>query len=124
MAEVSKELALKLGPSVEHHPMFPKRINMQLVKVLDRNNIQIEIWERGAGYTLASGSSSCAAAGAAFRLEKVDRNINVHMAGGVIQINIHEDGHVRMTGPVAGIAQSMFKDDFRQQVKLQKGLDK
>ncbi len=123
-AEVSKELALKLGPSVEHHPMFPKRINMQLLKVLDRNNIQIEIWERGAGYTLASGSSSCAAASSAFRLGKVDRNINVHMPGGVIQIRIHEEGHVHMTGPATGIAQGMFMNDFRQQVKSQKSLDK
>jgi diaminopimelate epimerase len=55
--KISKGLAIKIGPNVENHPMFPNRINMQLLKVIDKNNIQIEIWERGAGYTLVSGSN-------------------------------------------------------------------
>ena len=59
------DLARQIGPLLETHLRFPKRINVQLMKVLDRANIQIEIWERGAGYTLASGSSSSAAASVA-----------------------------------------------------------
>src|SRR5437660_1165462 len=65
---VNAALANEFGPLLEVHPSFPKRTNVQFMKVLDRNNIQIEIWERGAGYTLASGSSSSAAAAVAHRL--------------------------------------------------------
>jgi len=110
---ISPELAKKFGPLVENHPMFPNRINMQLSQVLNRNTIRIEIWERGAGYTLASGSSSCAAASAAFRLGMVDRHVRVHMPGGAIEIDIRGDGHIHMTGPVEGIAQGAFSHDMR-----------
>jgi len=114
---LSPELARSLGPLVERHPLFPKRINMQLLQVLDRKTIRIEIWERGAGYTLASGSSSCAAASAAFRLGLVDRAVDVHMPGGTIHIDLGEDGHVQMTGPVEGIAQGKFLNDLRSKLE-------
>ncbi len=106
--EISKDLALKLGPSVENNNLFPKRINLQLLKIIDRSNIQIEIWERGAGYTMASGSSSCAAASAAYKLGLTDNRIKVKMPGGVIDIEIKDDGHVFMTGPVVGVAKGEF----------------
>jgi len=109
--EPSKGLALKLGPLVENSAIFPNRINMQLLKVIDRNNIRIEIWERGAGYTMASGSSSCAAASAAYKMGLVNSVVKVHMPGGVIDIEI-KDGHVFMTGPVSGISRGTFLDDF------------
>lgn len=112
MAVISKDSALRLGPAIENHQLFPNRINMQLLKVIDRNNIQIEIWERGAGYTLASGSSSCAAASAAFKLGLVDNKIKVLMPGGVIEIEIKEDGHVFMTGPVISVAKGKFSEEF------------
>lgn len=112
----SEELAKRLGPLVEVHPLFPNRINMQLLQVLDRRTIRIEIWERGAGYTIASGSSSCAAASAAHRLGLVDRNIAVHMPGGSLQIEIMDNGHVRMTGGVSGIMQGKFMTDLREKL--------
>lgn len=112
LPEVSPELAVKLGPSVERHELFPNRINMQIMKILDRNNIQIEIWERGAGYTLASGSSSCAAASTAFKLGLTDRNMTVHMPGGQIEIEIAESGHVFMTGTVSSVASGEFSPEF------------
>jgi diaminopimelate epimerase len=110
--QISKDLALRLGPAVENHPLFPKRINVQLLKVLGRHSIQIEIWERGAGYTLASGSSSCAAASAAFRLGLVDRQISVQMPGGTITIEIATDGHVLMQGSVSSVAKGRFTEPF------------
>lgn len=116
LKDISKERALELGPQVENHSMFPNRINMQLLRVLDRRNIQIEIWERGAGYTLASGSSSCAAASAAHRLGLVDKDVAVHMPGGVIEIGIRQDGHVSMTGPVSFVAQGEFAPEFRREL--------
>ena len=90
------------GPYVENHKMFPNRINMQIVRVIDRANIDIRIWERGAGYTLASGSSSCAAAAASHKLGFVDNDITVHMPGGTLRIEIGDDGRIHMTGPVEG----------------------
>ena len=86
--------------------------NVQFLKVLDRANIRIEIWERGAGYTLASGSSSSAAAAAAHRLGLIDRNISVHMPGGVIKIEIGGDFSIRMTGPVAKVAEGVISPEI------------
>jgi diaminopimelate epimerase len=104
LPEISADLAHKFGPLLETHANFPKRTNVQFLKVLDWANIQIEIWERGAGYTLASGSSSSAAAAVAHKLGWVDRNISVHMPGGVIKIEIGDEFSIRMTGPVTKVA--------------------
>jgi diaminopimelate epimerase len=104
LAEISPELAKQYGPAVEVHPNFPRRTNVQFMQVLDRGNIRIEIWERGAGYTLASGSSSSAAAAVAHRLGLVDRQVAVHMPGGRIDIEIASDFAIRMTGPVIRVA--------------------
>ena len=100
---IDEPLANSIGPKVENHPMFPNRINMQLLKVLDRNNIQIEIWERGAGYTLASGTSSCAASTIAHKLDLCDSQITVHSPGGKLSIEIKPDYHLTMTGPVTKV---------------------
>jgi diaminopimelate epimerase len=113
LPKISAELARQYGPLLETHLRFPNRINVQFMKVLDRKNIQIEIWERGAGYTLASGSSSSAAAAVAHRLGRCDREISVHMPGGVIAIEIGDGFAIRMTGAVTKvcdgtIAREMF----------------
>lgn len=100
MKNISKNLAESLGPYVENYKEFPNKINMQLLEVIDRNNIKIEIYERGAGYTLASGSSSCAAASVAYELGLVDNKVKVHMPGGVLDIEILKDKMVYMIGPV------------------------
>jgi diaminopimelate epimerase len=99
------EMARQFGPLIEVHPDFPNRTNVQFLKVLDRRNIQIEIWERGAGYTLASGSSSSAAAAVAHKLGLCDRSITVHMPGGQLAIEIGNDFDIRMTGPVTKVAE-------------------
>jgi diaminopimelate epimerase len=120
--DISRELAEDIGPIIENHALFPNRINVQMLKVLDRNNIQIEIWERGAGYTLASGSSSCAAASAAYKLGLVAEDINVHMPGGAINVKIDQDGRVRMTGSVTGVCKGVFMDDLSAQIMNLSGL--
>lgn len=102
--EVSAEETRRWGPLIETDPRFPNRTNVQFMQILDRSNIFIEIWERGAGYTLASGSSSSAAAAAAHRLELCDRNITVQMPGGNIEIEISPDYDITMTGPVTKVA--------------------
>lgn len=108
---ISAELAHRDGAAIEAHPQFPNRINVQFLKVIDRNNIQIEIWERGAGYTLASGSSSSASAAVAHRIGLCDRDITVHMPGGTIGIEIGDDFAVRMTGPATHVAGMDFDSE-------------
>jgi diaminopimelate epimerase len=102
--EITPALAHKYGPHFEVHPNFPRKTNVQFLKVRDRANIQIEIWERGAGYTLASGSSSSAAAAVAHRLGLVDRSLTVHMPGGQIGIEIGDGFSIMMTGTVNKVA--------------------
>jgi len=111
MAEVTEAKARELGPLIENHGLFPNRINMQLLKVLDRHAIEIRIWERGAGYTLASGSSSCAAAAAAHRLGLVESPVTVHMPGGDLLIEMDDSGSVHMTGPVAPVMEGTLHPD-------------
>lgn len=103
--QVSPAEAQRLGPRIEHHPDFPNRVNVQLVEVLDRKRIRIEIWERGAGYTLASGSSSCAAAAACRRLGLVDEHLTVAMPGGTLDIAFTDQGRILMSGPVQPVYQ-------------------
>jgi diaminopimelate epimerase len=112
LSEVTSELAHKYGPHLEAHPIFPRKTNVQFLKVRDRKNIQIEIWERGAGYTLASGSSSSAAAAVAHRLGLVDRDLTVHMPGGQIGIEIGDGFSIMMTGTVNKVADGTMHADL------------
>ncbi len=106
--EISPELAKKIGPPVERHPLFPNRVNVEIMKVVDRGRIDIEIWERGAGYTLASGSCACAAVSAAHRNGLVDNRVDVKMQGGILEITINEDGRVNLIGAVSSVAEGNF----------------
>ena len=109
---VTPELAHKYGPHLETHGNFPRKTNVQFLQVLDRANIRIEIWERGAGYTLASGSSSSASAAVAHRLGLVDRKVTVHMPGGQIGIEIGDNFAIRMTGPVTRVAEGTLHPEL------------
>ena len=97
---------------IEVDPRFPNRTNVQFMTVIDRNNIRIEIWERGAGYTLASGSSSTAAAAVAHKLGLCDPDITVRMPGGSLRIQFRDDFFARMTGPVTKICDGMMTDEM------------
>ena len=96
-------MAKKFGPMIENNPIFPNRTNVQFLEVLDRKNLKLEIWERGAGYTLASGSSSSAAAAVARKLDWCDRELTVHMPGGSLQITVQEDFQIIMKGGVTKV---------------------
>ena len=110
--EISEPQTRALGPLIENEPRFPNRTNVQFMKVLDRSNIKIEIWERGAGYTLASGSSSSAAAAVARRLGLCDSNITVHMPGGEIDIVVSNDFSITMTGAVTKVAEGLISEEM------------
>lgn len=104
MDEISERQTRELGPILETDARFPNRTNVQFLKVIDRENIQIEIWERGAGYTLASGSSSSAAGAVARKMGLVDGHFTVHMPGGTLELLIDDDFNVTMIGPVTRVA--------------------
>ncbi len=112
LPEVSEAMAKEFGPLLEAHPIFPRKTNVQFLKVLDRANLQIEIWERGAGYTLASGSSSSASAAVAHRLGLVDKNVSVHCPGGVIQIEIRDGFDILMTGSVTKVSDGVISPEI------------
>ena len=92
----------KVGPMLEHHPLFPKRANITLARIDDRAHVVIKVWERGAGLTKACGTAACAVMAAGHRLKRLDAQATITLPGGDLFLAIREsDGHVIMTGPVA-----------------------
>jgi diaminopimelate epimerase len=113
----SREDLLKLGPVLENHSFFPKRTNVQLAIPTGPKEIFILIWERGAGETQASGSSSCAAASAAVRLGLVKSPVTVKMPGGTLNIEVAKDFSLTMKGPVAEVARGTLSPSFLRTLK-------
>jgi diaminopimelate epimerase len=110
--ELDEKEIRKYGPLLENHPLFPNRINVQFAKALSRNDAQILIWERGAGYTLASGSSSCAAASVLVKRGLIDDNLTMHMQGGTLKIQLDNNWNIRMTGEVREIAKGVLSGEL------------
>jgi diaminopimelate epimerase len=102
------DIAHRYGPLIENDPRFPNRTNVQFMKVIDREHTRIEIWERGAGYTLASGSSSTAAAAVAYKLGLCGPKITVHMPGGDLKISFVDGFQATMTGPVTKVCEGVM----------------
>jgi diaminopimelate epimerase len=96
---VTKERCLELGPFLERHPAFPERTNVQLCEVVDRARVRAVIWERGAGYTLASGTSASAVAAACMRRGLVDDQVVVQMPGGDLAVRREAAGNLVQSGP-------------------------
>ena len=97
---------------MENADEFPERMNLQICRRIDSGNLDIEIWERGSGYTKASDTGSCAAAMAAYRLGLTESRINVNQPGGIIQIDIKEDDTIYMTGSVGYVADMSVAESF------------
>ncbi len=92
------------GKITEVDEHFPKKVNAEFIKIIDRNNIKMRVWERGSGETLACGTGACASAIASYLNGLTDRNVNVHLLGGDLNINWNEkDNHVYMTGPATTV---------------------
>ena len=92
-----------LGRPIEGHPWFPRKTNVEFVKVLDRQNLRMRVWERGAGVTLACGTGTCATVVAAVLNDKTDRKVRVRLDGGELLIEWRDDNHVYMTGPAVEV---------------------
>ena len=115
--DISKDLVCRIGRHSEAADCFPEKVNTELLRVVDRTNIEIEIYERGAGYTLASGTSGCAAAGAAYKMGLTDPKMYVHMPGGVLEVEIEEDGSVLMTGDVGYVGKFTLSHEMTEQLR-------
>jgi diaminopimelate epimerase len=110
--ELDEKEIRKYGPLLENHPIFPNRINVQFAKVISDHDAQILIWERGAGYTLASGSSSCAASSILVKRGLIKGDLTMHMQGGDLKIQIDRDWNIRMTGEVRTIAAGVLSSEL------------
>jgi len=110
--QVSPETARKYGPLIEIDKRFPNRTNVQFMKRIDDSSIQIEIWERGAGYTLASGSSSIAASAVAYKLGLCGNKVSVRMPGGELSIAFSDDFDATMVGPVTAVCDGEIREEL------------
>lgn len=99
------------GPVHEHHPLFPERTNVQVASIIGRDHIRMRVWERGAGITMASGSSSCATVVAAARRGLTGRKVRVDLDGGTLQIDWRDDG-AWMTGPTSHVCDGVLTAEF------------
>jgi len=94
--DVSKVALERLGPALENHPVFPERTNVHFVQVISRCELKVRTWERGTGPTLSCGTGASATAAIAKRLGKVDTSVRVLMRGGVLKIEIDQEGEITM----------------------------
>ena len=92
-----------IGPKIENHDLFPEKTNVTFAQVIDKNNILVNVWERGAGLTKACGTAACATAVAAFKNELIDNKVNIKFKEGLLNIKIDESTNIFMTGPVSEI---------------------
>ena len=92
-----------LGPKIENHKIFPEKVNVTFAQIIDKNNITVNVWERGAGLTKACGTAACATAVASLSKKLTEDNINIKFEEGVLNIKIDKDLNIFMTGPVSEI---------------------
>ena len=110
--DLDEEEIKKYGPLIENHKAFPNRINVQFAKPVSRNKAEVLIWERGAGFTLASGSSSSAVACIMVKRKLTDNDVTIKMLGGELKISIDTDWNIRMTGEVKETASGYLSDEL------------
>lgn len=118
MEAISKEAVCEIGEKLEQSERFPDGINTQIIHIADKNNIYTEVYERGAGYTLASGSSCCAAAGVAYRLGLTEPCVYVHMPGGTMTVRVEEDMSAHLTGSAECIGKMILSDEFLRKYQI------
>ncbi len=121
--ELDEKEIMQFGTYIENHKMFPNRINVQFAKVISRTEVEIIIWERGAGWTLASGSSSCAVASILVKKGLTEPNVTVKMPGGNLQIEIDEAWNIKMTGEVREIASGTLSSELIVDLELKRNSD-
>ena len=106
--EVNDDWVLRIGPQIERHPMFPRRVNAEFIQVISPSEFIMRVWERGSGETMACGTGACAAAVAGVLTGRTERTVTAHLRGGDLKLEWANDGNVFMTGP----ATEVFSGEF------------
>ena len=114
--EMTTARLFDLGPKIENHEAFPQRINVQLAAPVSRARVRALIWERGAGHTLASGTSSCAVAAACYDRGLVDGHVTIEMEGGTLDVEVAKDLSIVMKGPVEEVFVGSISPDLRERL--------
>ena len=117
-APFDEATAKQYGPLVENHAQFPRRTNVQFISVVDRSTVRALIWERGAGWTQSSGSSSCAVAAACVRAGLTDRAVKVVMPGGTLDVVVGDDWQLEQIGFAQEIAVGRVAFDLQRALEL------
>lgn len=105
---VDEALFQKLGPALEHHPIWPEKANIEFVRVIDPHTIEMRVWERGTGETLACGTGACASAVAAILTGKTANDVTIKMKGGALNVKLDKKGDVIMTGEARHVAHGIY----------------
>lgn len=100
----------QIGPKVEHLAIFPNRVNFEVARVLNRQHIEVRVWERGVGETLACGSGACAVAVAAQLCGYTDNKVNIKLPGGILQVEWNGTGEVLLSGPAEKVFSGEWPD--------------
>lgn len=106
--KLEESQVIALGPKLESLKIFPQKINVNFVQIVNRDVVRLATWERGAGRTLACGTGACATVVAGYLTKRLSANVKVIMDGGELQINWHEKNGIMMTGDVQKIAQGVY----------------
>ena len=116
--ELDVDELMTYAPQIQALPMFPQGTNVQFVKVLSRSELEIRIYERGAGYTLASGSSSCGVAAAMVKNGLVDHRVTVKMPGGELKLEVADDWNITMTGPIRQVCEGVLNSEMIEDLNI------
>lgn len=112
VSDITDDLVLKVGPLIEKHSYYKNRTNVEFVKIIDSSNIEMRVWERGSGETMACGTGACASAMAYF-LKTGNNRVTVHLLGGILKINRDlNNGHLLMEGPATKVFDGVIDDDY------------
>ena len=101
--EVNDDWVLRVGPQIERHPAFPRRVNAEFIQVVSRDEFIMRVWERGSGETLACGTGACASAVAGVLTGRTNRTVTAHLRGGDLKLEWSASGDVFMTGPATEV---------------------
>ncbi len=115
---LSPSLVQELGPRIENHPLFPLRINVEFVEVLNMSELNQRSWERGAGETLSSATGACAAVAAAIRTGKGKEKMYVRQPGGLLEVNMSSEGTFYLRGPVRRVFDGQLDRDWWEKGRL------
>ncbi len=114
--EIHDQLVLEFGPKIERDEIFPERVNVEFARIINAKEIEMRVWERGSGETLACGTGACAVLVAAHLNGLCERDAVVHLLGGDLKICWQESGMVTQTGPASFTCDGIIRSDWLEEM--------